>query len=73
MSGAALLTCEFSDNGLVRQLVGPLNENLTRLEQRLDVVLHSRGNTITIEGPPARALKAEAALNAAIALLGSVR
>ncbi len=62
MSGAALLTCEFSDNGLVRQLVGPLNENLTRLEQRLDVVLHSRGNTITIEGPPARALKAEAAL-----------
>ncbi len=62
MSEAAHLTCEFSDNGLVQQLVGPHNINLTRLEQRLDVVLHSRGNTITIEGPPARALRAEVAL-----------
>jgi phosphate starvation-inducible PhoH-like protein len=57
-----LTTCEFSDNGLVQQLVGPHNENLTRLEQRLNVVLHSRGNTVTIEGPPARAARAESAL-----------
>ena len=60
--GATHLTCAFSDNGLVQQLVGPHNANLTRLEQRLDVVLHNRGNTITIEGPPARAARAEAAL-----------
>ncbi len=62
MSEANHLACEFSDNGLVQQLVGPLNGNLTRLEQRLDVVLHSRGNTVTIEGPPVRAARAEAAL-----------
>ncbi len=59
---ATHLTCEFSDNGLVQQLVGPHNENLTRLEQRLDVVLHSRGNTVTIEGPPERAERAAAVL-----------
>ncbi len=62
MSEATHLVCEFSDNGLVQQLVGPHNENLTRLERRLDVVLHSRGNTVTIEGPRARAERAQAAL-----------
>jgi phosphate starvation-inducible protein PhoH and related proteins len=59
---AAELTCEFSDNGLVQQLVGAHNTNLTRLEQRLDVVLLSRGNSITIKGSAAKTLKAEAAL-----------
>ncbi len=62
MSEATHLTCEFSDNGLVQQLVGPHNENLTRLEQRLNVVLHSRGNIVTIEGTPAEAARAETAL-----------
>ena len=62
MSETTHLTCEFSDNGLVQQLMGPHNANLTRLEQRLDVVLHSRGNTVTIEGPPERAALAESAL-----------
>ena len=62
MSESTHLTCEFSDNALVQELLGPHNANLTRLEQRLDVVLHSRGNTVTIEGTPARAARAEAAL-----------
>ncbi len=62
MSEATHLTCAFADNKLFQELVGPHNTNLSRLEQRLDVVLHSRGNTITIEGPPARAARAEAAL-----------
>ena len=62
MSETTHLTCEFSDNGLVQQLMGPHNANLTRLEQRLDVVLHSRGNTVTIEGPRERAALAESAL-----------
>jgi phosphate starvation-inducible PhoH-like protein len=57
------VTCEFSDNGLVQQLVGPHNGNLTRLEQRLGVVLHSRGNTVTIEGAPDKATMAETALH----------
>jgi phosphate starvation-inducible PhoH-like protein len=62
MSEATHLTCAFADNKLFQELVGPHNANLSRLEQRLDVVLHSRGNTITIEGPPARAARAESAL-----------
>ncbi len=59
----AYLTCEFSDNALVQQLVGPHNSNLSRLEQRLGVVLHSRGNTFAIEGPPDNAALAESALS----------
>ena len=62
MSEATHVTCEFSDNGLVQQLVGPHNENLTRLEQRLDVILHSRGNTVTVEGSPEKAAPAATAL-----------
>ena len=62
MSEAAHLNCTFSDNKLFQQLVGPHNANLARLEQRLDVVLHSRGNTVTIEGAPAQAVRAKAAL-----------
>ena len=62
MSKATLLTCEFSDNGLLQQLVGPQNENLIRLEQRLDVVLHSRGNTVMVEGTPEKAARAQTAL-----------
>jgi phosphate starvation-inducible PhoH-like protein len=62
MSDSTHLTCAFTDNRLLQELVGPQNENLTRLERRLDVVLHSRGNTVTIEGPPANAARAQAVL-----------
>jgi len=62
VSEATHLACEFSDNSLVQQLVGPHNANLARLEQRLDVVLHNRGNTVIIEGPSGRAAVAETAL-----------
>ena len=50
MSEPSHLTREFSDNALLQQLVGPHNATLARLEQRLGVILHSRGNTITLEG-----------------------
>jgi phosphate starvation-inducible PhoH-like protein len=60
---SACLTCEFSDNALVQQLVGPHNSNLSRLEQRFEVMLHSRGNTITIEGPLEKVALAESALS----------
>ncbi len=59
----AYLTCEFSDNALVQQLVGPHNANLTRLEHRLGVVLHNRGNIIAIEGSPEKTSLAENALS----------
>lgn len=59
----AYLKCEFSDNMLVQQLVGPHNANLSRLEQRCGVILHSRGNTVTVEGPPEKAALTEIALS----------
>ncbi len=62
MSEATHVRCEFPDNGLLQGLVGPQNSNLHRLEQRLNVVLNHRGNTITIEGTPDRAQMAERTL-----------
>ncbi len=62
MSDASQVRLEFSDNSLLQELVGPHNSNLHRLEQRLNVVLHHRGNTITIEGTPDRAALAERTL-----------
>jgi phosphate starvation-inducible protein PhoH and related proteins len=62
MSEANHVRCEFSDNSLLQELVGPHNSNLHRLEQRLNVVLHHRGNTITVEGTPDRVELAERAL-----------
>ena len=63
MSEAHHLTREFSDNALLQQLVGAHNAHLARLEQRLGVIFHSRGNTITIEGPGAQTQRASAALD----------
>ncbi len=62
MNDADHVSLEFSDNGLLQGLVGPHNTNLARLEQRLNVVLHHRGNTITIEGTPDRVAAAERTL-----------
>jgi len=62
MSEANQVRLEFSDNSLLQELVGPHNSNLHRLEQRLNVVLNHRGNTITIEGTPGRAALAERTL-----------
>jgi len=62
MSDASNVRLEFSDNGLLQELVGPHNSNLHRLEQRLNVVLHHRGNTIAVEGTPDRTALAERTL-----------
>jgi phosphate starvation-inducible PhoH-like protein len=55
----AHLSCAFDDNALMKELVGPHNANLARLEKRLGVKLHSHGNTVTIEGAAAAAARAE--------------
>lgn len=47
----ARLTCEFEDNNLIQELYGANNAHLDQIESRLGVTLHTRGNTITIEGP----------------------
>jgi phosphate starvation-inducible PhoH-like protein len=58
----ARLTCEFDDNALIQQLYGPNNTHLDQIEDRLGVTLHTRGNTLTIEGPSASAENARATL-----------
>ena len=63
MSDSVHLTREFSDNALLQQLVGPHNANLARLEQRLGLILHSRGNTVSIEGANDLVERASAALD----------
>jgi len=46
---------EFEDNRLAAVVFGQHDRNLTRIEQRLGVVLINRGNRIAIEGTPERA------------------
>lgn len=58
----ARLTCEFDDNALIQQLYGPNNTHLDQIETRLGVTLHTRGNTLTIEGPSASAESARETL-----------
>jgi phosphate starvation-inducible PhoH-like protein len=62
VSKSVHLTCTFADNALMQDLVGPHNDNLRRLEQRLGVTLNSHGNTIAIEGAADAAAQAESTL-----------
>ncbi|MEE8393968.1 MAG: PhoH family protein [Rhodospirillales bacterium] len=41
----------FGDNSLVLQLFGAHNEHLSRIENNLNVTIHSRGNEATVSGP----------------------
>ncbi len=53
---------EFEDNRLAAIVFGQHDRNLTRIEQRLGVVLINRGNRIAIEGTPERTDVAKAVL-----------
>lgn len=53
---------EFEDNRLAAIVFGQHDRNLTRIEQRLGVVLINRGNRIAIEGTPERTEVARAVL-----------
>jgi phosphate starvation-inducible PhoH-like protein len=56
------VTLQFDDNGLLPLLYGEHDRHLARMEQRLGIRLGSRGNRLTIAGPPERTEVAEAAL-----------
>jgi phosphate starvation-inducible PhoH-like protein len=45
------LQIEFDDNKLLPLLFGEHNAHLAKIEQKLGVVLNSRGNTVAISGP----------------------
>ncbi len=57
------ITREFDDNTLLQMLFGPHNTHLDRIEQQLGVAMTSRGNAVTISGPPARVDEARAVLD----------
>ncbi|MBT3557217.1 MAG: PhoH family protein [Rhodospirillales bacterium] len=44
---------QFDDNKYVQELFGFHHSNLTRLEQLLDISIHSRGNELTVSGDEA--------------------
>ncbi len=55
---------EFDDNSLLPRLFGEYDRNLARIEQRLGVSLHTRGNRIAVSGPPDTTAIARDALGA---------
>ena len=55
---------QFDDNSLLPLLYGQHDENLARIEQQLGVHLASRGNRISISGPPDSVQVANVALGA---------
>jgi phosphate starvation-inducible protein PhoH and related proteins len=57
------LQIEFDDNTLLPLLFGEHNAHLAKIEQKLDVVLNSRGNTVAISGPDDQAETAYNVLN----------
>lgn len=61
-SGPAVI--EFDDNGLLPLLYGEHDQNLARLEQRLRVRVASRGNRLSISGPPDQVKAARDAVTA---------
>ncbi|MEK9676874.1 MAG: PhoH family protein [Rhodospirillaceae bacterium] len=63
------LQLEFDDNQLLPQLFGSHNTHLARIEQKLDVSLNSRGNAVTISGPPELAESAKTVLTGLYARL----
>jgi phosphate starvation-inducible PhoH-like protein len=56
-------TLEFSDIELIRQLYGEHNGNLKRVAEALDMLIHTRGNTVTLEGDAISVKLAENILN----------
>ncbi len=53
---------EFEDNRLLPSVFGEHDRHLARIEQRLGVSLHNRGNLVAISGPPDAAATARDAL-----------
>ena len=56
------VTLQFDDNALLAQLFGEFDRHLSLLEKQTGVKLSSRGNRLTISGPPGRTMVAEEAL-----------
>ncbi|MBK67201.1 MAG: phosphate starvation-inducible protein PhoH [Rickettsiales bacterium] len=58
-----IIVIEFDDNSLLPNLYGEHNGHLTKLEDKLNVTLITKGNTVTIKGDEASRNYAELVLN----------
>ena len=57
------ITLEFDDNSLLPQLFGNHNVHLAQIEEKLDVSVSSRGNSVTVSGDDSLIVAAEDVLN----------
>jgi phosphate starvation-inducible PhoH-like protein len=62
-SDNARIIREFDDNALLQMLFGPTNAHLGRIERQLGVSMTSRGNAVTIDGPPGPVSEADVVLD----------
>ncbi len=62
-SDMAHIVLTFDNNRLASLLYGQFDENLARVEQKLGVDIRSKGNEITIKGPPSACEQARSALD----------
>jgi len=53
---------DFENNGVLALMIGEHNQNLVKIEQRLDVSLDSFGNSIKIKGEPAAVKRTQTVL-----------
>ena len=68
-SDMAHIVLTFDNNKLANALFGPFDENIARIEQKLDVDIRSKGNQLAIRGDPQAAEQARRALDYLYALL----
>ena len=64
------IVLSYDDNRLAADLFGEYDQNLTRIEQKLNVECIARGNRVTIKGPGDLCDQAKMALDGLYARLG---
>ncbi len=62
-SDLAHIALTFDDNRLASALYGQFDENLARIERHLGVDIHSKGNQLSIKGPPTATEQARRAID----------
>ncbi|MEQ8667192.1 MAG: PhoH family protein [Rhodospirillales bacterium] len=61
-SGESSLDLQFDDNTLAQALFGFHHSHLSRIEQKLDVAIHARGNELMVSGDPTAVTEARQVL-----------
>ena len=64
------LAFEPVDNARLANFVGPMDENLRQVEQRLNVQVRRRGGWVEVSGPPEATVTAEHVLRQLVRAVG---